>query len=158
MWITTHMVSSGRPRQHMIMSVVNVFTSMRQPLLKLGQRLPKNQRERLRQLWLGMSFVWYTEIVRKKWRACITFDKDIMIFRTKLDYVCVLLIFFCEIRAFHLPRSLRNVWTLGVIDISWRYGANNHQYDLGILVFVSKKKLCVWSLKRQFSVQNLVIK
>ena len=26
-----------RPRQHMIMSVVNVFTSMKQPLLQLGQ-------------------------------------------------------------------------------------------------------------------------
>lgn len=30
---------ASRPRQHMIMSVVNVFTSMRQPLLQRGQEI-----------------------------------------------------------------------------------------------------------------------
>ncbi|CAE7756380.1 unnamed protein product, partial [Symbiodinium sp. CCMP2456] len=46
----------GRPRQHMIMSVVNVFTSMQQPLLKedythLFRGLAPDQEEHMTKVW-----------------------------------------------------------------------------------------------------------
>ncbi|CAE7578956.1 unnamed protein product [Symbiodinium pilosum] len=61
----------GRPRQHMIMSVVNVFTSMRQPLLK----------EDYTHLFRGLAPD-QEEILTKAWR---TFQEDLKQVEEEID-------------------------------------------------------------------------